>query len=309
MPDRKTVMISSTARDLPKHRQAVMDACLRQGMFPLMMEHLPASDADAIEVSLKMVEEADIYLGIYAHRYGYVPEGHDISITEMEYNRAAELGKPRLIFVMHDDHPVRESDLDRGDKATQLDAFKERLLKGQVAGVFKNPADLRALAIDSLSNYGGEGNTETETTDPHTQAARGRPADQAPGFSGQVLALCRSWSPHRHPFHCRVEAKARVHTDCNSNVGSRSRTCSLEAARERAAFDHNDGHRPRPGVPQRARNTCGGYWAVSRRDAPSERHTTGIRERRSNGPERGREKRRGPRDLVRTRGGHPRLSL
>ena len=57
MPDRKTVMISSTARDLPKHRQAVMDACLRQGMFPLMMEHLPASDADAIEVSLRMVEE------------------------------------------------------------------------------------------------------------------------------------------------------------------------------------------------------------------------------------------------------------
>ena len=30
-----------------------------------------ASDADAIEVSLKMVEESDVYLGIYAHRYGY----------------------------------------------------------------------------------------------------------------------------------------------------------------------------------------------------------------------------------------------
>jgi hypothetical protein len=41
-------MISSTARDLPKHRQAVMDACLRQGMFPLKMEHLPASDAVAV---------------------------------------------------------------------------------------------------------------------------------------------------------------------------------------------------------------------------------------------------------------------
>ena len=41
---RKTVMISSTARDLPEHRKEVLDACLRQGMFPLMMEHLPASD-------------------------------------------------------------------------------------------------------------------------------------------------------------------------------------------------------------------------------------------------------------------------
>ena len=73
MPDRKTVMISSTARDLPEHRKEVMDACLRQGMFPEMMEHLPASDAEAISVSLEMVDRADIYVGIFAHRYGYVP--------------------------------------------------------------------------------------------------------------------------------------------------------------------------------------------------------------------------------------------
>ena len=44
---RPVVVISSTARDLPEHRKEVEDACLRQGMFPSMMEHLPASDADA----------------------------------------------------------------------------------------------------------------------------------------------------------------------------------------------------------------------------------------------------------------------
>ena len=76
------VIISSTARDLPEHRKDVMDACLRQGMFPMMMEHLPAADADAIAESLRIVDEADIYLGVFAHRYGYVPKGHDISITE-----------------------------------------------------------------------------------------------------------------------------------------------------------------------------------------------------------------------------------
>ena len=48
MPNQLRVMISSTARDLPEHRQEVMDACLRQGMFPIMMEHLPASDAEAV---------------------------------------------------------------------------------------------------------------------------------------------------------------------------------------------------------------------------------------------------------------------
>ena len=42
----KKVIISSTARDLPEHRKEVLDACMRQGMFPIMMEHLLARDDD-----------------------------------------------------------------------------------------------------------------------------------------------------------------------------------------------------------------------------------------------------------------------
>lgn len=95
------VMVSSTVRDLPDHRKEVLDACLRQGMFPLMMEHLPAIDANAIKASMDLVDQADIYLGVFAYRYGYVPKGQDISITEMEYNRALERGIPRLIFLIH----------------------------------------------------------------------------------------------------------------------------------------------------------------------------------------------------------------
>ncbi len=54
-------MISSTSLDLPEHRQQAIDACLRQSVFPVAMEHMPASDADAIRVSMEMVEKADIY--------------------------------------------------------------------------------------------------------------------------------------------------------------------------------------------------------------------------------------------------------
>ena len=81
MKNRPVVVVSSTARDLPEHRKRVLDACLRQGMFPVMTEHLPAADADAVEESLRMVDEADFYLGVFAHRYGYVPEGRDVSVT------------------------------------------------------------------------------------------------------------------------------------------------------------------------------------------------------------------------------------
>ena len=154
MPEpKRTVMISGTARDLPEHREEVMAACLRQGMFPIMMEHLPSSDADAIAGSLAMVDRADIYLGIYAYRYGYVPEGHSISVTEMEYNRAAERGIPRLLFVMDKAHPITIDQVETGEGVARLARFKERVLKERVVSFFASPADLRARVIDALSGY------------------------------------------------------------------------------------------------------------------------------------------------------------
>ncbi|MEP7198360.1 MAG: DUF4062 domain-containing protein, partial [Chloroflexota bacterium] len=150
MAETKHVMISSTARDLPEHRKEVMDACLRQGMFPVMMEHLPASDAEAIAASLKMVDEADIYVGVFAHRYGYVPKGHAISVTEMEYNRAVERKIPRLIFVMDKSHPITVDDVDI-ENAAKLKTFKDRVQLENIVNFFKSPADLRAHVINSLS--------------------------------------------------------------------------------------------------------------------------------------------------------------
>jgi hypothetical protein len=152
-------MISSTARDLPAHRKEVMDACLRQGMFPMMMEHLPASDAEAVSASLKMVDEADIYVGVFAHRYGYVPKDSNpqgISITEMEYNRAAARKIPRLIFIIDKNHPLSDftiNDIDTGESAAQLAQFKSRVETENIVNYFNSPADLRAHVINSLSQH------------------------------------------------------------------------------------------------------------------------------------------------------------
>lgn len=147
------VMISSTARDLPEHRDQVKEACLRQGMFPLMMEHLPATDADAIATSLRMVDEADLYLGVFAHRYGYNPHGYPISITEMEYNRAVERNIPRLIFLMDEKHPITIADIERGEGMEKLAALKARLQTERVINYFISPVDLHAKVINSLSHY------------------------------------------------------------------------------------------------------------------------------------------------------------
>lgn len=155
MAEQLRVMISSTARDLPEHRKEVMDACVRQGMFPIMMEHLPASDDEAIPASLKMVDESDIYLLILAHRYGYVSVSNNpaqISVTEHEYNRAVERRIPILTFVMHDDHSVKAADVEKGEGAAKLEVFKNRALL-KVTNFFRTPAELRANVIDSLSHH------------------------------------------------------------------------------------------------------------------------------------------------------------
>ena len=123
-------MISSTLLDLPEHREQVMDACLRVNVLPKMMDHLPASADDAIAASMKLVEQADIYVGVFGYRYGHVPEGHDKSITEMEYERAVERGIPRLIFLIGEDHLVKFKDVETGEGAAKLHAFKERLKEG-----------------------------------------------------------------------------------------------------------------------------------------------------------------------------------
>jgi len=42
-------------------------------------------------------------IGIYAHRYGYVPKGEDKSITQIEYELAIQLGKDCLCFIVDSD--------------------------------------------------------------------------------------------------------------------------------------------------------------------------------------------------------------
>jgi len=145
-------MVSSTARDLPKHREQVRLGCERMGFEPHeMMENLTAEDASPVEVSLRMVANADVYLGILAYRYGTIPDGYDVSITEMEYDRAVELNKPRLVFFIHKDHPVTIDDVETGPAADKLKALKERIGKKLIAPQFKSPEDLRAHVVEALT--------------------------------------------------------------------------------------------------------------------------------------------------------------
>ena len=145
------VMVSSTVRDLTEHRQAVMDACLRQHMLPKMMEHLAASDDGGLAESMRLVDEADVYLAVLGHRYGHIPKGKTKSITQYEYERATERGIPRLIFIMHEDHPLKVSDVEKGQGGEKLEKFKEKLRDQHTVNFFKSPEELRTLVVNTLA--------------------------------------------------------------------------------------------------------------------------------------------------------------
>lgn len=158
-PGQFTAMISSTALDLPRHRAAVKEACLAAGIFPIGMEYLPAQDATGVEVSMKMVDQADIYLGIYAWRYGWVPDGGTVSVTEMEYEHAVERQKAGhlkelLIFTAHDDHPFTKKDIETdADAQKKLDAFKKKACDGLVRKEFSSVEELGRLVTHALEKF------------------------------------------------------------------------------------------------------------------------------------------------------------
>lgn len=151
------VFISSTSIDLPEHRAAVRDAILSLGLFPSGMEHWPVRGENPVELCHNMVNDAEIYLGIYAHRYGWQPDGFDgKSITELEYEWAGEVrreGKPipRLCFIMDDGHPWPKDrmELDAQDKLVR---FKTRVKESQI-GFFTSPDNLKAQVTAALASF------------------------------------------------------------------------------------------------------------------------------------------------------------
>ncbi|MBK8090411.1 MAG: DUF4062 domain-containing protein [Verrucomicrobiaceae bacterium] len=158
-PGQITAMISSTAIDLPLHRKAVKDACIDAGVFPIGMESLPAQDQTGVKVSLDMVDKADLYIGIYAWRYGWVPAGGDKSITEMELDHAVKRKsedklKELLIFIAADDHAFTAKDIEADAEAQKkLKAFKNRACDGRVRKTFASVEELRRLVSEALLHH------------------------------------------------------------------------------------------------------------------------------------------------------------
>src|SRR5215471_16254977 len=97
------IYISSTFSDLKDYREAVIQSLWQLDHNVAAMEKYTAADQRPLDKCLEDVAACDVYIGIFAWRYGYIPEKDNPeqkSITELEYRKAGETKKERLIFLL-----------------------------------------------------------------------------------------------------------------------------------------------------------------------------------------------------------------
>ena len=154
--------ISSTYVDLAEHRKAVIDTMQQLSSRVneesadydyIDPERFSATGTPPIDVCLREVKESQYFILILGWRYGYVPEGSDISVVELEYNKAVEESLPRFCFFIDDAFPVPPKYVESGEGAKKLERLKKRVQEDNLVFRFSTPSDLArelTLAISVL---------------------------------------------------------------------------------------------------------------------------------------------------------------
>jgi hypothetical protein len=146
------VFVSSTYSDLVSYRDVVQKVIRQSGAEAIGMEDFGARDERPLDECLRLIrEQADIFIGIYAHRYRYIPHGMPDSISEYEYKEAISKPIPVFAYVVDDDHPWTMRFVDKGKTAERLATFKSNLRKNHIVKTFKEPFELAASVAADLA--------------------------------------------------------------------------------------------------------------------------------------------------------------
>ncbi len=147
------IFLSSTYQDLVVHREAAARAIERLGQQDVRMEVFGARPVEATQACFEEIADSDALVGIYAYRYGYVPEGHSTSITEQEFEHAREKDKPTFCFVIDEDYPWPPKYVETEPGRTRLRDFLQRLRAAVVVDSFTTQEDLAFKVASSLGRF------------------------------------------------------------------------------------------------------------------------------------------------------------
>jgi CheY-like chemotaxis protein len=147
------VFLSSTYEDLREHRARAAEAIERLGQQGVRMEVFGSRPGDATNESLDEVAACEVFVGIYAHRYGFVPSRISTSITEREFDFAQQCGKPMLCFMVDEEFPWSPKLIEEEPGKSRLRALKKRVSTGFVCDSFTTPEELAFKVASSLGRF------------------------------------------------------------------------------------------------------------------------------------------------------------
>ncbi|MEL7004586.1 MAG: DUF4062 domain-containing protein [Bacteroidota bacterium] len=159
------VFISSTFQDLIEHREVLRTAFNRADTAFFAMENMGSRGEGPKTACKKEIDQCPIFIGIYAMRYGWVPENDSLSITEQEFDYAVEKSKIILCYVVDvDDWPIGK--LERGPGEEKLKKFKAEKIDRFVRSEFgRDPDKLTSKVLADLTYHLTQNNINTNTDD------------------------------------------------------------------------------------------------------------------------------------------------
>lgn len=138
------VYLSSTYKDLIEHRKAAAEAIHAGDCHCRGMEDYYASDERPLDKCLADVATCDLYIGLFAHRYGFRPHGEE-SITELEFQTARGKGIPTLIFLVDTkfEWPPHFVDTKRSKDGKSVKKLHAKVGSPLEVSFFTTPQDLK----------------------------------------------------------------------------------------------------------------------------------------------------------------------
>ena len=136
------VYISSTYEDLKEQRKLAAEAVRKQGHTPIIMEDYGISPQKPLDKCLQDVSQCDLFIGIFAWRYGTIPKGHEKSITHQEYEEAIKNNIPCLIFLLHESAPWPANLMAKGPERKTIDDLRLHLGENHLICFFKSKRQL-----------------------------------------------------------------------------------------------------------------------------------------------------------------------
>ncbi len=148
------IYVSSTYLDLQEYRAQVERVIRRMGHTDVAMEYYVAEDTRPVAKCLADVAACDVYVGIFAWRYGWQPKDdnpENLSITEMEFRQAEKSGKPCLIFLLNEDAPWLPKHID--DDKSKIKNLRNTASAKHNPDWFTTPDELARKVAEAIHKW------------------------------------------------------------------------------------------------------------------------------------------------------------